>query len=109
VTDLTPIANKAAWLGSQIDYRTEGLHLLSPADLDEIAAGLRVLQSHGNPDFPEITAENFPLPRLGARLATLRDDLRHGRGFILLRGISARPRRNPGRARCSAMSSMCPT
>ena len=88
MTDLKPIASKAAWLGSQIDYRAEGLHQLSAADLDEIAAGLRELQARGGPDFPDITAENFPLPHLGARLAALRDDLRYGRGFILLRGLS---------------------
>ncbi len=88
MTDLHTINSKAAWLGSQIDYRTEGLHLLSPADLDELTAALGTLRAGGDPDFPDITSETFPLPRLGTRLATLRDDLRHGRGFILLRGLS---------------------
>ena len=37
MTDLTPVAGPGTWLGSQIDYRDEGMHLLSAADLAEIA------------------------------------------------------------------------
>lgn len=85
--DLRPVASKAAWKGSEIDYRLEGLHQLSPPETEEIDAALRHLRGLGDLDFPAVTPDTFPLPRLGSRLAELRDELRWGRGFILLRGL----------------------
>jgi hypothetical protein len=84
---LTPIATPAAWKGSTFDYRAEGLHVLAPAEVEEIDGALRHLQSLGELDLPEITSESFPLPRLGRWLAGLPDRIRRGRGFVLLRGL----------------------
>jgi alpha-ketoglutarate-dependent taurine dioxygenase len=87
MTDLTTVAGPGAWLGSQIDYRDEGMHLLSAADLAEIDAALAHLRGLGETDFVDLTAAMFPLPRLGAILARLRGTLRFGCGFLLLRGL----------------------
>jgi len=84
---IAPVEGPAAWLGSQIDYRHEGMHLLSTDEIAEIDAALQHLLSLGEVDFPEITPATFPLPTLGGRLTRLGEDLRFGRGFMLLRGL----------------------
>src|SRR6266404_1337633 len=83
----TPAEGPAVWQGSRIDYRTEGMHVLSPGEVAEIDAALRHLRSLGEVDFPDITPGTFPLPTLGGFLDKLGDELRHGRGFLLLRGL----------------------
>jgi hypothetical protein len=78
---------RAAWTGKTIDFRTDGLHTLSAAEVEEIDAALFCLREQGELDFPAITPETFPLPTLGTFLRGMRDELRFGRGFVLLRGI----------------------
>jgi Taurine catabolism dioxygenase TauD, TfdA family len=63
------------------------MHLLSAGEIAEIDAALGHLRSAGEVDFPAITPGAFPLPGLGALLGELRDELCHGRGFLLLRGL----------------------
>jgi hypothetical protein len=81
------MTSRAAWKGPAIDYRSEGMHVLSPAEIEEIDAALRHLRGLGQLDFPEITASTFPLPTLGAWFREQLHELRHGRGFLLLRGL----------------------
>jgi hypothetical protein len=83
----TPIEGPAAWHGPLVDYRKEGMHVLSADEVAEIDTALRHLRSLGEVDFPDITPARFPLPALGAVLGRLGHDLRHGRGFLLLRGL----------------------
>jgi hypothetical protein len=87
MTVLAPIEGPAAWQGAQIDYREEGMHVLSAGEIDEIDAALDHLRAFGDIDFPEITRDKFPLPRFGEFLAGVADDLHSGRGFLLLRGL----------------------
>jgi hypothetical protein len=78
---------RAAWTGATIDYRSDGLHMLAAAEVEEIDAALAHLRAQGEVDFPAISPSNFPLPTVGAFLHGLRDELRFGRGFVLLRGL----------------------
>jgi hypothetical protein len=87
MSTLAPIEGPRVWHGSRIDLREEGVRTLSAAEVDEIDAALRHLRSRGNIDFPDITPDTFPLPTLGGYLAGLGDELRYGRGFLLLRGL----------------------
>ncbi len=84
---IAPVEGPSAWLGSQIDYRTEGMHVLSADEIAEVDAALHRLHALGEVDFPEIIPATFPLPTLGGRLTRLGEDLRAGRGFLLLRGL----------------------
>jgi len=84
---IVPIHSKAAWKGPAVDYRREGLRVLSGDEVDEIDAALAHLKNLGEVDFPSITAEKFPLPRFGEFLRDLGRVLREGRGFLLLRGL----------------------
>lgn len=81
------IATPGAWKGSKIDYRKEGLHVFSDTELAEIDRALRHLKSQGERDLPDIDRESFPLKIVGALMEKLRDTLRFGRGFVMLRGI----------------------
>jgi hypothetical protein len=83
----TPLEGPAVWQGPRIDYRKEGMHVLSADEIAEIDGALRHLRSLGEVDFPDITPESFPLPTLAAFFGTLGDRLRRGRGFLLLRGL----------------------
>src|SRR5476651_1501362 len=83
----TPIEGPGVWQGSLIDYRKEGMHVLCAAEIAEIDAALGHLRSLGEVDFPDITPQSFPLPILGVFLGKLGHALRHGRGFLLLRGL----------------------
>lgn len=82
-----PAEGRTVWQGSRLDYRKEGMHVLSADEIAEIDAALRHLRSLGAVDFPDITPDSFPLPVLGGFLADLGQELRHGRGFMLLRGL----------------------
>jgi hypothetical protein len=79
--------DRAAWTGAALDYRADGLHTFSAAEIEEIDAALAHLRDQGELDFPAITPDTFPLPTLDAFFRGLRDELRFGRGFVLLRGI----------------------
>jgi hypothetical protein len=84
---LEPVEGRAVWYGSQVDYRADGMHVLSPIEVAEIDAALAHLRSLGELDFPDITPEAFPLPILGQFFEGLGRELLHGRGFLLLRGL----------------------
>ncbi len=84
---MSGLQDRAAWTGATIDYRTDGLYTLSEAEIQEIDAALAHLHALGDLDFPAITPQTFPLPTLGGFFRSLRDELRFGRGFLLLRGI----------------------
>jgi hypothetical protein len=82
-----PAEGRAVWYGPQIDYRAEGMHVLSAGEIAEIDAALAHLLSFGPVDFPGITPDMFPLPNLGKFFRGLGRELLHGRGFLLLRGL----------------------
>jgi hypothetical protein len=84
---IKPVEGPGAWLGSRIDYREAGMHVLAPDEIAEIDAALAHLLARGEVDFPAITPANFPLPTLGGFLAGLGESLRYGPGFLLLRGL----------------------
>ena len=84
---IAPAEGRAVWYGPQIDYRAEGMHVLSAGEIAEIDAALAHLCSLGPVDFPGITPETFPLPNLGTFFGGLGQELLHGRGFLLLRGL----------------------
>jgi Taurine catabolism dioxygenase TauD, TfdA family len=84
---MSTMQERAAWTGATLDFHRDGLHVFSAAEVEEIDAALTHLHGLGELDFPAITAATFPLPILGSFFRSLRDELRLGRGFVLLRGI----------------------
>ena len=49
-------------------------------------AASRAVQARGQ-NVLDVTKDDFPLPRLGRKLAALLDDLEGGRGYVLVRGV----------------------
>jgi hypothetical protein len=76
----------AAWYGPAMAARADWLVRLDPDDLAEIDAAVAPLAAR-SADIAHITRGDFPLPGLGPRLARVLDELLHGRGFLLLRGL----------------------
>jgi hypothetical protein len=79
----------AAWHGPQMAARSDWIGTLEPADLAELEAAMRRFLAAGDDParIGQMTAAQFPLPRLAPRLAALRQELLHGRGFALLRRL----------------------
>ncbi|MBV9539191.1 MAG: TauD/TfdA family dioxygenase, partial [Acidisphaera sp.] len=82
------VGGRAAWRGPSLDWRREGMHVLTRDEVAEIDAALAHLRAAGGePDFPEITPARFPLPALGTLLRARRREIEEGCGFLLLRGL----------------------
>jgi hypothetical protein len=84
---LQAIGGPAAWRGTSIDWKSECLHVLQAAEIEEIDRALQHLHSLGDLDLPDITKASFPLHATVRTLAKVRDSLWRGRGFAMLRGL----------------------
>ena len=80
----------AAWYGPQWRGHDEWIVRLSDSDVQEVEAATRAWQAQPRADPAPMRAADFPLPNLGPRLAAIRDELLHGRGFSLVRGLPVR-------------------
>jgi hypothetical protein len=69
-----------------MEKRRDWIVPLEAADLAEIEAAMAPLVAR-QADIAKITRRDFPLPRLGAKLAGVLHELLHGRGFVVLRGL----------------------
>ncbi|MHA1563974.1 MAG: TauD/TfdA family dioxygenase [Alphaproteobacteria bacterium] len=77
----------AAWLGPDLAHHPERwTTTLSPDQVSELEHALSGAVSRGT-IMADITKESFTLPLLGPVLADLQNELVHGRGFALVRGL----------------------
>ena len=81
-----PIVGPEAWRGAELARSTDWIRPLSGTAIDELDAALRAVERRGL-GWREITREDFPLSTLSAELARVSDELEHGRGIVLLRGL----------------------
>ncbi|HUR40154.1 MAG TPA: TauD/TfdA family dioxygenase [Verrucomicrobiae bacterium] len=82
-----PLETAAAWRGA--DMRREPAlwtAMLGPAEVEELQRAQAHAAASGR-TLAQMTREDFPLPTLAARIAQWRDEIRHGRGFVLIRGV----------------------
>src|SRR4051794_13732913 len=78
------VEGPSAWIGRDLRAREdEWIYALSAAEIDSAAANVRARGL----DIAEISRADFPLPTLGARLDTMREEILNGRGFVLIRGL----------------------
>ena len=89
MNELPPLLHgPAVWRGPDMAARRDWVETFSAEDIAEIEAAIRPLaQANIAADIANIRAADFPLPTLGPRLARMRHDVLHGRGFVLLRGL----------------------
>jgi Taurine catabolism dioxygenase TauD, TfdA family len=81
-----PMTGPEVWLGADMARATAWIHPLPLRAIDELDAALRAVQRRGLA-WPRFGPRDFPLPTFSVDLGRLLDELEHGRGFALLRGI----------------------
>jgi hypothetical protein len=84
--DLPVFRNAQCWYGAQLQERDDWIHRLSPAEQLEIRQAVLSALARGV-DLVSITAADFPLPRFGPVLQQIGREIKHGRGFALIRGL----------------------
>jgi hypothetical protein len=82
-----PIVARSAWRPSELSARDAYTVALSGAHLDAFDAALAANRAAGRAP-EEITAEDLALRGIAAELEAWRDEVLHGRGFVVLRGLS---------------------
>ncbi len=82
-----PIAGPMAWQGRDFRARSEWILRLDGGHTAELEAAARGVMARRR-EFRDIAAADFPLPRLAPQLKALRPELRAGRGFVLVKGLS---------------------
>lgn len=81
-----PITGPSAWYGPEMAQRTDWIHVLDDQDIAEIETAMAPLVTAGG-EIAAVTKADFPLPRLGPKLARVTQDVIDGRGFALMRGM----------------------
>ena len=84
------IHGPSAWIGADLAQRPEEwTYTLSAADLAEIEASVAACRGR---DIAGLTTADFPLPGFGETLRAMREEILHGRGFVLIRGLPVEDR-----------------
>src|ERR1700722_15789771 len=85
---LPPVqTDEFAWYGpDMVKRQKEWFTMLSDNEIMELEAAAAIWNAK-NRNIATITMEDFPLPTLGPKLLKIREELIHGRGFALLRGL----------------------
>lgn len=68
------------------DHPDRWTHIFTPAQITELDYAATTFLASGTP-LTGMTKERFPLPTLAAFFADVREEILHGRGFILFRGV----------------------
>jgi hypothetical protein len=82
----TPLRGPAAWKGADLHQLADWRVRLTAAECEELRRALRHADAGGKP-MRRLTRQDFPLPTLSVRLAQWRQEIRHGRGFVLIQGV----------------------
>jgi alpha-ketoglutarate-dependent taurine dioxygenase len=85
-----------AWLGRDLEATTDWIVELDGARVAELE---RAVDSSAGVALGELRRDDAPLPLLGRDVAAWRDDLAHGRGFLLVRGVPVERLGDDGAAR----------
>jgi hypothetical protein len=78
----------SAWLGPELAKDRTWVHAFSAAELSELETALARVKARGL-SLGEIRRADFSLPTLAPKLAERLDEIQHGRGFVLFRGLPA--------------------
>ena len=84
---LPPVVSDAsAWYGSNLHIRTDWIEHLSKSEISEVESAVRRLPE-SSLDLTALTTATVPLPHLAPRLQRLLEEVLHGRGFVLIKGL----------------------
>src|SRR6478752_1038193 len=82
----TPLGGPAAWRGAEQRGRRDWIVELDAEAVAEIGTAVVAVRRRGLA-MGQVHRADFPLPTVGPRTAAWVDELRDGRGFLLLRGL----------------------
>ncbi|HSW17516.1 MAG TPA: TauD/TfdA family dioxygenase [Ramlibacter sp.] len=86
-SDRLPVFDNAqSWRGPDMAARTDWIYELDASEIGEIDQAVSVFERSGA-DLVGMRRSDFPLGALAGRMASLRHDLLHGRGFFLVRNV----------------------
>lgn len=81
-----PLRSPAAWRGRDLRTSDEWQYRLCDAEIVELKAAVQHAENTGR-RMDQLSVSDFPLPTLEPRIDEWRHEIRHGRGFILIRGF----------------------
>lgn len=82
----TEVRDATAWKGPELQHDTSWIYRLTAAELDEIEGARRNVEAVGLP-WGSFGKAQFPLPTLSAKLRAIDEQIRSGRGFVLMKGF----------------------
>lgn len=88
-----PVRHACAWRAGDLTVDS-WVTLLTQGDHRELDRALKHAMQR-LPDWRDLTRENFPLDALGEKLQSVEQELRDGRGFVVLRGLPVRSYKVP--------------
>ncbi len=80
------LSGAAAWRGCELRDRDDWRYCLNSAEVAEIRRAIDCAKASGKAR-EQLSARDFPLPGLAPVIATWREELQQGRGFVLIRGL----------------------
>ena len=80
------IDDRSAWTGSELETDRSWIHELDDGDRAQLDDAVGQVTAQGL-ELADIGWEQFPLGSLAGRLARIGEEVEHGRGFAVLRGI----------------------
>lgn len=81
-----PVNSPSAWRVADIVNSASWRYEFTAEEIEEIEAAIRHGKATGRP-MANWTAGDFPLPKLSARIARWREEIKNGCGFVLLSGL----------------------
>jgi hypothetical protein len=81
-----PIAGPSAWTGAELASRTDWIHELTPAEVADIERVASSVRAAGTPR-EQLGRADVAFDAFAPAIASIRETLAHGRGFVLLRGL----------------------
>ncbi|WP_439586834.1 TauD/TfdA family dioxygenase [Hydrogenophaga sp.] len=82
----TLVKDATAWKAADVQNDRSWIYHLTTDELDEIDEAFQVIKAEGLA-WGEFGKEAFPLPVFGCKLIEIDDQIRNGRGFVLLKGF----------------------
>jgi hypothetical protein len=85
-TLMQPVADPAGWRPEEITAGEDWVYCFSDDELSEILKAAASVESSGKA-LIDVRRADFLLPKTEASLADIYDELKHGRGFVQMRGL----------------------
>ena len=83
---MKPVTDPANWRAEDLAIADDWIYPLSDVDIAELDAAVAAVEDAGL-DISEISEADFPLPTLHPRLKEIEQQILHGRGVALIKGV----------------------